>query len=493
MRSSPITLTREFVFARARLATSATIGLACLMALAAPGCQREYRQFERQLASSLESGRYDEASSLAATALQEVDEDDGDRAIYLLEAARSAQIAGDLAASRRHLDEFESRVRPYLDVEAEATISEAIATTAVNQTVREYRGTSADRVLASGLNAFNAMALGDLDSARVELNRAADWQQDALERESDRIDRDVAEAKKQAEAEGVRVDSAAVREAVAPVFENLEALEPYADFANPFVEHLRGVYYLVEATDQSDLDRARFSFRRVAAMVPDAAGLIERDLELVKQAGRGGIPATTWVYFFTGLAPRLEQFRIDVPIPVGEVNYVAAAFPVMKFDGDFAEPLEIRGDGRLADTVTVANLDRIFGTEFRGRLPAIVAQEILSASLKAAATYGLQVGLGEWGQFAGILYQATSTSADTRSWRSAPKRIGVARLATPPDGTLSLRVEGRDIGVIRLDPGSTNIVVATLPSSRTPTASIVQARLRPVPARVAVVPEETVP
>ncbi len=33
----------------------------------------------------------------------------------------------------------------------------------------------------------------------------------------------------------------------------------------------------------------------------------------------------TWVLFMSGLAPRLEEFRLDIPIPVGDVNLHALA------------------------------------------------------------------------------------------------------------------------------------------------------------------------
>lgn len=467
--------------ARDVVARRARRGLAgCLVAisLAGLGCQHGYRSFERQLVASLDAGRYSEAQQLAAANLKKVPPDDSDRAIYLLEAGRAAQVAGDAAASRLIFDELHERLRPYLDEKAEASIGEAIATTAVNQTLAEYRGTPPDRVLASALNAVNLLVLGDLDAARVELNRAEDWQQDAVAREQSRIDEAMRQVEEDSDAKGISFDADAVMERASRYFENLERLTPYADFANPFVDHLRGVYFLAAAADESDLDKARFAFRRVASMVPDAAPLLAADLEAVDQARRGGLPPTTWVYFLTGLAPRLEEFRLDIPIPVGPVNYVSAAFPMMKFDPRFSEPLVARRGDLAATSVTLADMDRIVGTEFRGRLPVIVTQEVLSSALKTAATYGLREGLGTWGQVAGIIYQAVSTSADTRSWRSIPKRIAALRIRTPEEGRISLSTGGRSLGELALEPGTSNVVLVTLPSSATPNASIITARLR---------------
>jgi hypothetical protein len=116
-------------------------------------------------------------------------------------------------------------------------------------------------------------------------------------------------------------------------------------------------------------------------------------------------------------------------------------------------------------------MDRIVGVEFRDRLPLIITQEILSAALKTAATYALQQSLGDWGQIGGIIYQAASTAADTRMWRSVPKRFMLARMPTPADGRLTIATD-RPLGEVQVEPGVSNIVMVTLPAAGTPTPSV---------------------
>jgi hypothetical protein len=348
-------------------------------------------------------------------------------------------------------------------------------------------------MLAAALNAANLMALRRFDEARVELNRAGDWQQDAVNRFRTEIEAELDRTRQAAEDDdkAPEVPEKVVDDQIEAHFANLDDLTAYADYSNPFIDHLRGVFYLTFGQDQGDRDRARFAFRQVAAMEPEARPMIVADLEATESSRRPE-PAT-WIYFLTGLGPRLEQIYIPVPIPVGNVNFVSAAFPVMKFDGDFAPTLTVTTSGEADGSVTVplADMDRIVGVEFRDRLPLIITQEILSAALKTAATYGLQQTLGDWGQIGGIIYQAASTAADTRMWRSVPKRFMLARVPTPPDGRLAIATD-RPLGDVSIEPGVSNIVMVTLPAASTPTPSILSIPLsdRP-PVQAAVAPSST--
>lgn len=471
--------------------------VAALVIAVSAGCQSGYRDHANAIAADLNAGRYAEAADRGSEMVDCLDADDIDAVVLLLEAGRTAQIAGEIEASTRWFGEVHDRVRPYLDTEAEASASEAVATTAVNQTVSVYKGTPSDRMLASALKATNLLALGEIDEARVELNRAADWQQDAVNRFRKQIEEELDKTREEAsENDDPEVSKELVDQQLGNEnFSNLENLTAYADFANPFIDHLRGVFYLTFAGDQGDLDTARFAFRQVAAMEPAARPMLDADLEAVESATRRRSAPTTWVYFLTGLGPRLEQLYIPVPIPVGNVNFVSAAFPVMKFDPDFAPSLTVTGgtDGDGVAAVPLADMDRIVGAEFRERLPLIITQEILSAALKAAATYGLQQSLGDWGQIGGIIYQATSTAADTRMWRSVPKRFMLARVPTPADGRLSIATD-RPLGEIEVAPGVSNIVMVTLPAASTPNPSVASIPLtRRTEARAASDPAEATP
>jgi hypothetical protein len=442
-----------------------------------PGCQREYRKSSNAWVGYCENGDYHSAAAKACK--QELDHDEGDRnrVIYLIEAGRCLQMSGAVQESERCFDDAYEALRPYLDTKAEASASSGVAETLINQTMEKYKGTPSDRMMICALNAFNCLALNDMDSARLELNRAVEWQEDAKHRFASEVEAKNRKNVEAAKKKKIEVEEKTVtkHQSLAPHFANIEDMQGYADYANPFVNHLRGVFCLAH----DEREQARFEFRQVAGMTPEAQAMLEPDILLCESTGERVQP-TTWVYFFTGFAPRLEELRLDIPIPVGGVNYVSAAFPIMKFNDDFAQTLVVRGGGHAGESTPIADMDRIVGSEFRTRLPLIIMQEFLSSAVKAAATYAASETGSDWSKFiakiGGIAYQAASTAADLRTWRTMPKRIAVGRIPTPADGRLEFEA-GRLIGSCEVIPGACNVVLVTLPKSSTPYASILNAPL----------------
>src|SRR5690606_22906374 len=92
--------------------------------------------------------------------------------------------------------------------------------------------------------------------------------------------------------------------------------------------------------------------------------------------------------------------------------------------------------------------------------------------------YAAREEAGGWGQLIGILYQAFSTAADTRIWRTLPKRILLARVPTPADGLLTARYAGVS-EAIRVEPDRSHIIVLTVPHAGVRQPSVVRAALTP--------------
>lgn len=455
------------------------LSLLLLTAIASTGCQSQYRNFSQTLVSDLQGGRYDAAAQTASRRAAEKgalgeSEAGEETVLYLLEAGRTGQLANAEQPTLQYLDHAQTLMRPYLDTKAEARVTEAIVTTALNQAMSDYLGTPSDRIMCSTLYGLELMGVGRYDDGRIALNLAADWQQDLktrYEKEIATADRKLAKA---SDDKGISKSSRSQADAyLKEYFSNLDAYAGYADFANPFLAHVQGVYYLTAGRGIRDPNQI---FRSAAALSPDAAELIAGDLEMISSGTPAG--GTTWVYFMTGLAPWLKELRLDIPIPWGDVNYVSGAFPIMQFPDDFARTLTVEGGDQRRETVPLADLARIRASEFKAKLPQVILQELLSSTAKAAATYGAKEAGGGWGQLAGIIYQAATTSADTRSWRSLPNLIGVTRLPTPVDGRLRFSID-REVGSVDVSPGSDTIVMVSLPTSSTPTASIQVISLSP--------------
>jgi hypothetical protein len=253
----------------------------------------------------------------------------------------------------------------------------------------------------------------------------------------------------------------------------------YADFRNPFADHLRAVFLMSNFVDDGDLVTARSDLRTTLSSSPGAEPALREDLLLLENSQRKALPPTTWIYFLTGRAPHLEELQITIPIPVREVPTATAAFPLLKFNDDYMTYLEVKTtEGDPVRSVELIDLDSAVGSEFKTRLPTIVAQEILSATAKAAATYGMTKGMGDYGTVLGTIYQTGSAEADLRSWRTMPKEIQLCRVPTPADGVISLAGPGgRSLGAVQVAPGENNVVFVTIPSRWAAAPSIMVAQL----------------
>ena len=429
-------------------------------------CQSGYRNSAASLVTLERQGDYPGAADLAAKDARSTLNDETDRVIFLLEAGRTAQIAGRVSESTRFYEQAYDIIRPYLDSKAEARVSEAIATTVVNQTLSEYRGTPVERIMLSTLQALNRLDAGDFQQARIELNRARDWQQDAVEKAATEIASAEKEMSRKAKSEGIDSNSLQVPLQLRAIQESMGDLRPYADWRNPFTSWLRAIFLMANASDSGDLGNARFDLREVISMMPGFESVAGPDLAAIESASIG---PTTWVVFMSGLAPEYEEFRLDIPIPIGNVNCVAAAFPVLTPMTGSLSGLRVSVDGSHSDGALLANMDAMVAADFEKRLPVIVMQEILSMALKTTATWAASQAAGDSGglvNLIGIIYQAATTAADLRSWRTIPKNIYAARIETPASGKVTVRTpQERLLGKLRVVPGAFNLLVVSLPGS----------------------------
>ena len=444
-------------------------------------CQSDYRKNASGVTDALQKGEYSLAAGSAAAFVPKADT--RDKVAVLLEAGRAAQLSGDVEQSIVHYEAADELVRPYLLEKPEALVSEVVTATLVNQTMSMYRATPGERIMLNTLLALNRMAIGDLAGARVELNRAHDWQQAACARYQDEIVKQQA-AMTRASAER-KTDVSNIRHPkLASLAASVEDRRGYANFANPFSTYIRAVLQLATSRDAGDIANARTDLRAVVGMAPDAAPVIARDLDRIDT--RQAVPPTTWIFVLSGLAPHYEELRLDVPIVVGPVPYVAAAFPVFHAGSGGVDGVRASADGSDTSGAMLCDLNEIAGHEYRLRLPGIIVQEVATAATKSAATWAASsaVGSGDSGgsaaaimMIAGIIYQATSTAADLRCWHSMPQRVHAVALPTPADGVVRLFAsDGRELADLHVDSGKHNIVAVSTPSAQAP-PSVQVARL----------------
>lgn len=431
--------------------------LPVLLLLLATSCQSGYRREADRMIQLEMQGDFVGAASLARE--NAANSSERDQLLWLLEAGRTAQIAGDTSESLQAFDRAQALVRPYLDTEAEARITEAIVTTLVNQTFAIYHGTPFERIMLAALQGMNRLQVGAFAEARVELNLARDWQDDAIAKAADEIEAAEKEAQDQFDA----TDSLAIPTQLRESLATLGDRTAYADWQNPFASWLRAISRIASAIDDGDLDDARFDLRAVATMQPDAAALVAPDIQAIESRQ---LEPTTWVLLMSGLAPELDQFRLDIPVPFGSGYYVSAAFPVLKVRDEVALGLQVEVDGTQSEGVLLANINAMSAADYERRLPLIVLQEVMSAAVKTVGTWAVSRSAGDARglvQLVGIIAQATTTAADRRSWRTLPAHIEAARLPTPATGLITIRTrEGHLLGTAQVESGAWNLVVVTV-------------------------------
>jgi hypothetical protein len=326
--------------------------------------------------------------------------------------------------------------------------------------------------------ALNYLALGDPDKARPEIIRAYQRQQDAVEANKRRIEKAQEEAAKSKDK--ATMDKAQSNDRfqsqIVGVTTNLDKVNVYADYVNPFTVYLDGLYFLANAADGSDLERARKSFERVSSFAPDN-DYVKQDLATVAALVNGQTLApATYVIFETGCAPERSQIRIDIPIIVSKVSYVGAAFPTLKLQENYTPVLTVSAGGTTVNTKTVANVDGIVALDFKNELPVVITKTIAATVTKAVAAYAAnQAAQQSGGDIGGLLmqigtavYEAAVNIADERTWTTLPKEFQVARIPTPADRTLVLSTPNGMRANVTVGDGLLNVVYVKSINTGTP-------------------------
>ena len=401
-----------------------------------------------------------------------------------------AEISASYA--KRSIDAFnqaEDKVN-YWEEQAKIKIGSEGLALVTNLANLPYRGRAYDKVMLDTYNALTQLQIGQIDPARVSLNRALQRQRDAVELNQKRIaavqaEADQARAGKVKDEKGKSasydVDKAQSDPKTGPALsaalaESSAPIKAYGDYVNPFAVFLDGLFFTMRGENGADWERGRKSFERVAALVPENP-YVAADLALASAAAEGKAPgALTYVIFETGAGPYRDQLRIDIPtfLVTNRLAYVGAAFPKLKFNGDYNATLAVTAGGQTLNTATVASMDSVVANDFKNEWPATVTKTLIATATKAIIQAIVQKQLSDQSAMAGLLggiamtaLNASTNIADTRTWLTLPKEFQYARIATPADRQLTL-VAGTQSKTITLDPGTINVVYVKNVSSTAP-------------------------
>ena len=454
------------------------------------GCA-SYNSQSSKFISDWEAGNYVAAADAVEEKASKQEDNKKDGLVWNLERGAILRGAGDLDNSLASFEKAEGFVQA-AEIEAKTKVSSEATALATNLTQIPYRGYFYDRIMLNTYQALNHIAMGDLDAARVELNRASQRQRDALNENAKRIEKAEAEARKvedvQLEDGSSYVDKAKEDDGfnsnLDAVYQKDDGVAVYADYVNPFSVFIDGLYFLTNPAGPSDLERARKSFQRVAQMA-DSNRFAQDDLKVAEAAAASGTPLndTTYVVFETGSAPYRKEIRIDIPVFLvsDDVPYVGAAFPRLVYQDDYLENLEVDLGSTTISPELVCSMDSVVKTEFYNELPIVITKTLVAAGTKALAAYAISEATDGniFAQIATSAYQLAMNKADLRTWRSLPKEFHYCSFTTPEAGEIEVRnpISGESQS-IQLESNNINVVYVRATGSTAP-MSVHQFTMRP--------------
>jgi len=374
-------------------------------------------------------GKYTEA---VANAKEEIDYNDQtarDNLLWLLYLGQSEFFDHNLSASISSFNKAENLMKVYREQILAQDITQEIGSILSNDNTRPYIGNEYDGIMTNTYKALSYLHQKDYSGARVEFNRAVDRQRRAKEFFSASIaqekealaqnDKDKVDVTKSDE----KTENRQLQKTINTYYPELNSYKVYPDFINPMTNYLAALFALAN----DDNAKAQYLLKEAMAMLPNNT-VIQEDYERINTPGQS--QESVWVIYEEGLAPVLDEMRIDFPawIFTSQVDYVSIALPKMRQRAGAFSHLDIRDkDYLITQTQLLSSMQRVMHTEFKMNYPHIMKRAALSAISKAALQNISKNSGSNLVNFAATAYSILSTQADTRMWTSLPKHFHVAR------------------------------------------------------------------
>ncbi|MBR1871082.1 MAG: hypothetical protein IJ802_04580 [Kiritimatiellae bacterium] len=443
----------------------------CGIAATLAGC-RTFNDARQSYALNLAQGNY---AMLPGEMAEFAAKKDNNAPLAWLYSAYGAYLADDAAAASTAFDNAEA---VFLAHDAKGIFSSAASSTAAimtNDKAFEYDGGGLDRVFVALYKAIGYMGTGQVNAARTELNRAAQYQDNWLyERRkniADSRERLAAGERKQAKDKSVAnapnsatsVAQVFADDSFGGIFRDATGFDPRSsgdieklarkDYVNVYAEHVTGIFRWLNGD-------GGLSYLKDAAALAPANSVLARD---AAECASGAKPQEqVWIWVEDGLCPRRKEWRIDLPvmfIPYANryVLYAGMAFPVLE-ERAAATYGGISSNGIAAQLLQ--DVDALVRTEYDVYMRGALAREVTRAVARVAVQAGFGVAaehasdrgtrLGfQLAQLSSAAWAAGMTSADTRSWDVLPKHVWCIRMARPETGRVDVAVGGR---VVTLSP-----------------------------------------
>lgn len=377
---------------------------------------------------------------------------------------------------------------------ASTSIQESLSSTGItrgtaevlaNASAVDYNPMIMDSIYLHSYAFLNALSLKDKQEAKIQINRAYNVQQNAVKEFSKEIEKQKAEATKEA----AELDAEVKKENnknIANVMDNYKEFakwKGYADFVNPYMTYLSGLYFMINGTGNSDYETASNYLKRVQGM-SNGNSFVKDDLSLANKLASGErnvIKPTAWVIFENGLVANFKEFRLDLPIflVTKDVKTASLALPYPNEREEAYANIAVSNGDKKVTTELLTNVDNIFIAEFYKRLPTIIGKAVTKLTVQTAAqvaarqaTKGTDAALwGEIGSYAIAAYSVITAGADTRSWYSLPKNVQLAKIKKNGDN-LKLYVGSQVLDVPVSKDGNSIVYVRVPQTGTVPTINV---------------------
>jgi len=368
---------------------------------------------------------------------------DADKVLYMMERARVSQIANDKITSiedfKQVINIFETNDQK-ATISASATISQG-ASLFTNDNAIPYTGEAYERVFVYHFQALNYLFNDEVEKALVEVRRANDEQQFALELHEKEIAAAEHKIKQTAEMNENFLNSFSALNDAANRVKN--------SFQNAYTFYASGIIY--EAAGK--YNDAYIDYKKALNIFPENKYLQRDILRLSKRIGiredyerfrkifsikeetLSGAEGEIIVFYEQGFAP----VKLEIKIPLFTSNRIhSVAFPIYANAWQNTSPLTLSIDNRtnlgqttLGQTMPIVYVQSLAAKALQEKLPSMMVRQILRLITKKQTSEASDKLFGEFGKLAADIFNLISENADRRSWLTLPNDAQIFRGAVP--------------------------------------------------------------
>lgn len=405
-----------------------------LLVFALSGCAA-FRSYNAELTETINLAASGSPGS-AAAALEKSHSRNRDL-LYYLELGELRRLDGSFDDSQKAWLAADKQVQAWEEAAKvnPAKLLGGAASLVINDKLGAYEGHDYEKVMLTTRMALNHLALGDWDTARVDIKRTHERETVIENLRAKEVEKTEEEAKKR----GAKTGFKDLNGYPVQTIDNPEVNALRNSYQSAFSHYLSGFVY--EALGEPSLAAA--GYRQAIELHPNNPILEEALSGLDARVGDKDDGKTDVLFVIeSGSAPARVSQQFSLPIPYNnKLLVVPVSFPVMRQQDAGYLPSAIHMGGSTATPTVITSIDAMARRSLQEEMPGIMLRGIIRSTGKAAMQY--QASKQDESGLAGLaiaLGSIITESADERAWRMLPAQIAVAR-ARVPAGTTYLEAE----------------------------------------------------